>query len=105
MIISKPIVGDDETIKSALAQADPVLLRAIIFQLTGDTSLNAIKLDKQMFLGGYGIMGIMNPEDTARTKASAFNMLRIWRDERRLPPPAPPLSKLREIMELISGAP
>ena len=90
--MSKPIAAttSDETIRRALAQADTLALRAVVYQLTGDEGLASIPTVLTP-RGLTDVPVIANAADEQDIRARALVLLQEIRDGRRdvPPPPAP----------------
>src|SRR5690242_20001362 len=67
-----------EVIADAVEHADPMTLRAVLFQLTGDEEIAATKL--RLFRGGFGNVGLPDPEGVALLRRKAAEFLTRYRD-------------------------
>jgi len=72
--------ASDEEISDAIEFADPMVLRGLLFQLTGDESLAEIQ--PESIDGGrkYAILGIAEASDVALIKAKAVEYLKSYRE-------------------------
>ena len=103
MIIDRRIAGDDETIKRALARADPMILRTLLYQLDGDRSAVDAPLIAMPIYGGALTMAMPDPRYVETIRTKAFEFLKKWRDEERSLPPASSPEALNELMEICAG--
>ena len=73
------LLANDETIDDAVKFADPMALRGLIYQLTGDEELVAMKVEPRPF-GNSEMEMLINESDIdlIRSKAAAF--LKDYRD-------------------------
>ena len=76
-----PHTTDDATIRRALEQADTLALRAVLFHLTGDETLAAIKTEPAP-RGLADVQVIAEPADEEAIRERAFALLRDIRDGR-----------------------
>ncbi len=103
MIIDRRIEGDDETIKKALTQADPLILKTIIFQLEGDTTIRDLPLITVPAMNGAMMVPILSPDYDETVRARAFELLKKWRDEKRAVPPAPTREAIIQLMDICAA--
>ncbi len=74
------LTASDATIADASAYGDPLALRGLLYQLTGDEELLDIEVSS-MLIGGYRqVFFVKDPEDVARIRAKAAAFLRAHRD-------------------------
>ena len=104
MIRPIPPSTDDDTMRRALEQADPLALRAAVMQLTGDESLTAVETTRASGIVG-DVATVADPADEALIRARALGVLQEVRDGLRSVPPPPPPEELRRLMELAVGGP
>jgi 4-hydroxyacetophenone monooxygenase len=71
--------ASDETIEDAVKYADPMVLRGLVYQLTGDESLGETKLD-QVEAGFLTMNMVVDPEEVARIQSKAADFLKSYRD-------------------------
>src|SRR5438045_3691355 len=70
----------DETIEEAVRYADPMVLRGLLYQLTGDESVAATEVAATVV--GFGeIKGLANPADRALLYDKAAAFLKSYRDD------------------------
>lgn len=94
----------DETIERSVAQADPLILRGLLYQLTGDEDMATMPMVREAF--GYSHMDrIANEADVALVQRKTAEFLKGLRDKgvRELDPG--PAERLPRSMALIAGAP
>jgi 4-hydroxyacetophenone monooxygenase len=73
------IRATDEYIDTAVKHADPMVLRGLLYQLTGDEDLADIELGT--FVGGFAEAKVVaREEDVARIQAKAAAFLKSYRD-------------------------
>jgi len=96
--------ASDQQIEQAVAAADPMVLRGLIYQLTGDQDLLDLPLERVQM----GRIEIAKPADdaalaTVRDKAAAF--LKSYRDAGAGPIGQGPAERLPESLALVIGQP
>jgi 4-hydroxyacetophenone monooxygenase len=69
----------DAIIEDALAHADPMLLRGLLYLATGDESLADLELGRQA-VGNFFSACIVDEAEVARIRASAADLLKAYRD-------------------------
>jgi 4-hydroxyacetophenone monooxygenase len=78
------IGASDETIADAVNYADPMVLRGLLYQLTGDEEVRATRAEPMGEAGAYnaagGIMIVPDEADIALLKARAIEFLKAHRD-------------------------
>ena len=99
------LVATDETIDDAVGYADPLVLRGLVYQLTGDEAL-ASQVRVQTVPSGYRSKRVLAEESEValiRGKAAAF--LKACRDAGPGEVALGPRERLRESLSLAAGAP
>lgn len=99
-----PIADDDAAIAAALEEASvPTLLMSMI-HMTGDASLLKGDIRPQgIYLNE--VQGFMSPEDQAKVRAQALEVIKAYRDSGcRLPPP-PSNETINEMMSFLVAEP
>ena len=96
--------ADDATIEDAVKYADPMVLRAILFQLTGDTDLQNIPL-KSALRGYYEYFTPANDEDVAWIRGKAVAFLKKYRDAGAPDIDIGPQDRLPTSISLLYGEP
>lgn len=94
--------ASDEQIESALEHADPMVLRGLVYQLTGDPEL----LDIEVALAGAGFFKVMSPvheEDVATLRRKAAELLKSHRDGGAEEFDLGPAERLGESLQLVYG--
>ena len=92
----------DAEIAAAIAQADPLILRGLIYQLTGDEDLAQMQMERVEF--GYSHMDrIANAEDVAKVQRKAVAFLKDLRDRGVTELDPGPSERLPRALELIAG--
>ncbi len=92
----------DAQIEHALAFADPLALRGLIFQLTGDESLAAVGVRKSRVFFADAFVPA-TPDDTAIIKRKAAEFLKAYRDDGAGPIEPGPLERLPRSLALAAG--
>jgi 4-hydroxyacetophenone monooxygenase len=96
--------ASDETIEDAVAHADAMVLRGLLYQLTGDPEIKGIPL-KIVRMGRIEMFVPATDDDVAliRRKAAAF--LKAYRDSGAGPIEPGPPERIPESMNLVVGNP
>jgi len=99
---SELLTATDQTIDDALQHADPLVLRGLVYQLTGDPELVPIEVDSQNF-GIFESVAVRSDADEKliREKAAAF--LRACRDDGEGEVPLGPVDRLPQSLALTAG--
>ena len=96
--------ASDAAIEDAIGFADPMVLRGLIYQLTGDPALKAIPL-KTVKIGRAEIVSPATDADVALVRRKAADFLKAYRDEGAGPIGHGPQERLAESLALVVGAP
>jgi 4-hydroxyacetophenone monooxygenase len=96
--------ASDAAIEDAVRFADPMVLRGLLYQLTGDPELAAIKTHSIM-RGYYWMAAPVDPEDGERIRRKAVDFLKSYRDAGAGPISKGPEERLPESLELLFGEP
>jgi 4-hydroxyacetophenone monooxygenase len=101
-ISAELLAADDETIREALLQADVMLLRTVMVQLTGDERLRALATRVPETGGSDRVAPptIADPGDQKLVRDVAFDVMKRYRDGTDAPPPPPALDEFRALLEL-----
>ena len=76
---SELLEATDEEIDDAIQHADPMVLRGLLYQLTGDESIAAIESTSS--LRGYAVFpGVAREEDEELLRRKAADFLKGYRD-------------------------
>lgn len=96
--------ASDQQIEDAVQFADPMVLRAILYQLTGDPEVS--RMETKTILRGYyeGVIPA-HDEDTALLRRKAVAFLKGYRDSGAGPIGSGPDERLPASLELLFGAP
>jgi len=100
---SELLEASDATIDDAVQHADPMALRGLLYQLTGDDELRETELTT-MVIGGFRELRMVASEDQAakiRAKAAAF--LKSYRDSGAGELPVGPAQRLPDSLALAVG--
>lgn len=97
------LLASDATIEEAISMADPLLLRGLTYQLTGDPELAATKT-RSARVSISEIMILDSDEDIALIRRKAVEFLKAYRDAGAGPIDLGPADRLSESLNLISGA-
>ncbi len=94
----------DEQIDDAVTYADPMALRGLLYQLTGDESIAATKVGSvRGYVGGNLSVGLTDPADVALLRAKAAQFLKSYRDSGAGPIDPGPLERLPRTLALAGG--
>ncbi len=98
------LAASDEAIEEAMAVADPMVLRGLLYQLTGDHEIAAMEVVDR---GGRGLLPVkgLGREDAAWIRAKAAAFLKAYRDDGAGDLDVGPSDRLPESMELVIGSP
>lgn len=94
--------ASDETIADAIQYADPMVLRALLYQLTGDPELLDIEL-KAVMAGFFEIRIPARAQDVAMIRHKGAEFLKAYRDSGAGPISVGPRERLATSMRLGSG--
>lgn len=97
------LTASDEVIEDAVRYADPMVLRGLLYQLTGDPSLKSVGV--RMVQGGFvevSMPATLEEGEFLRSKAAAF--LKADRDAGAKPSGTGPVERLPESLGLVVGA-
>jgi 4-hydroxyacetophenone monooxygenase len=96
--------SSDEMIEDAMQYASPMVLRGLLYQLTGDPDLVSIPL-KEVFLGFFVGSEPANDEDIARLRRKATEFLIAYRDAGAGPISIGSSERLPTSLSLVVGEP
>ena len=97
------IDASDETIEDAIEHADMLVLRGLLYQLTGDEAVAAIPHDK-VPMGFRGLVpAIVDPEHVAFLRKKAFDFIKAYQAAGAGEVSMGPHDRLRRSMELAIG--
>jgi 4-hydroxyacetophenone monooxygenase len=105
MVRQELLQASDAVIEDALEHVDPLVLRGLLYQLTGDEAVAAVPV--AMVPGGFrGQMpGIVDPDHVGLLRAKAAEFLKAYRDGGAGDCPFGPETRLHRSMELAVGEP
>src|SRR5215831_11421374 len=95
--------ASDETIEDAVKYADPMVLRGLLYQLTGDESIAATKV-AMMTIRNAEIPMVADPSDAALIQSKAAAFLKSYRDQGAGDIPYGPPERLHRSISLALGA-
>ena len=106
-LATKPVTRElreasDETIEAAVQAADPMVLRGLLYQLTGDEEVAATKTDPVEFLF-LEMRFVIDPDELAVLHRKAADLLKAYRDQGSDEVPVGPRRRLRRSLDLVSG--
>lgn len=108
--MSKDILAQDELLRAtdseiidAINYADPMILRGLLYQLTGDDSVINVDVKIHYLSGRREFYYISNPEQAAMIRAKAVDFLRAHRDNGATEISWGPQERLRTTLSLIAG--
>ena len=99
MISQELRIATDETIRAALDQADPMVLRALIFHATGDHSVATIETTRVPGIFA-DVPWVVDPDSLDLLKSRAFDLLRGYRDGTISPPAGKSSERILAAMSL-----
>jgi 4-hydroxyacetophenone monooxygenase len=97
------LAATDEVIEDAVAYADPMVLRGLLYQLTGDAELLGLEL--KAIAAGFPRLGLASEADTALVRRKAAAFLKAYRDAGAGPLSIGPKERLRTSLSLSLGEP
>ncbi len=97
------LAASDADIDAAVQYADPMALRGLLYQLTGDEELRAVQVDMQV-VGVYReLWHVASKDDVALIRAKAAAFLKSYRDAGAGQLPIGPAERLRDSIGLAVG--
>ncbi|MBO0693355.1 MAG: NAD(P)/FAD-dependent oxidoreductase [Acidimicrobiaceae bacterium] len=93
----------DETIVDAVQYADPMVLRGLLYQLTGDEELTTVRLTSGRAGRGNTVQTVADASDVAMIRSKAAEFLRRYRDAGAGDIPPGPPERLRASLGLAVG--
>ena len=96
--------ADDATVEDAIAHAEPMVLRGLLYQLTGDPELAAIAV-KTIHVGRVELKVIADDADIAMLRRKAVDFLTAYRDAGAGPIGYGPPERLPESFGMVIGRP
>ena len=96
------IGATDEQIEDAVTYADPVALRGLLYQLTGDESLLAMALTSVRF-GAADVAALADDSDVEHVQAMAAEFLKAYRDGGAGRDQIGPSKRLPRSLALVAG--
>lgn len=98
------IEASDEVIEDAVGYADPMVLRGLLYQLTGDPELKTVGL-KKVRVGTTEVTSPATEADLAFLRRKAADFLKAYRDSGAGPMGYGPPERLPESLALVVGQP
>ncbi len=98
------LAASDATIEDAVRHGDPMVLRGLLYQLTGDPALKAMAL-KTVTLGLMDSVAPASDDEIAMVRDKAAAFLRAYRDAGAGPIEPGPAERLPESLEMVIGNP
>ena len=99
---SELLTATDETIDDAVKYADPMVLRGLLYQLTGDQSIAATEA-ATITIRNTDLTTVSNPSDLALLQSKAAAFLKSYRDQGAGDVPYGPPERLRRSLSLAAG--
>ena len=94
--------ASDATIEDAVQYADPLVLRGLLYQLTGDESLAPVSVGR--FQAGFmQVAAVTDPADVEMIRSKAVDFLKSYRDSGAGDLPIGPADRLPQSMSLAVG--
>ena len=100
---SELLAADDATIDDAVAYADPMVLRGLLFQLTGDPDLAEMPVTMRVVGGFREMYRLADRADATVVRAKAAAFLKGHRDSGADARPIGPAERLLQSMSLTAG--
>ena len=95
--------ASDATIEDAVQYADPLVLRGILYQLTGDESLASVSVGS--FGAGFvQVAAVTDPADVEMIRSKAADFLKSYRDSGAGDIPIGPADRLPRSVSMAAGA-
>ena len=113
---SELLTATDETIDDVVKYADPMVLRGLLYQLTGDESMAAVQATTAQvrdsepdraskdFALVQSKADVSKPSDLAMIQSKAAAFLKSYRDRGAPDIPCGPPERLRDSLSLVAGA-
>ncbi len=95
--------ASDQQIEESLEYAEPLVLRGLLYQLTGDEELVALELTSGPMGIGSPTFVLANPDDAAMIRRKAADFLKAYRDEGAGPIDIGPRARLPRSLTLVAG--
>ncbi len=99
---SELLTATDETIDDAVKYADPMVLRGLLYQLTGDESIAATEV-ATITIRNVEITSVSKPSDVALIQSKAAAFLKSYRDQGAGDIPYGPPQRLPRSLNLAAG--
>jgi 4-hydroxyacetophenone monooxygenase len=99
------VAATDEQIDDAVGYADPMALRGLLYQLTGDETVAATKVGAVRGYTGGNAVGLTDPDDIALLRERAAAFLKSYRDAGAGPLTIGPAGRLPRSLALAGGVP
>ncbi len=96
--------ASDELIEDAVKYAEPMILRGLLYQLTGDPEVQAIEL-KKVRMGRVEMNVLADDADIAMLRRKAVDFLKAYRDSGAGPIGYGPQERLADSFGLVIGRP
>lgn len=96
--------ANDEMIEDAIGYADPMVLRGLLYQLTGDAELKSMEL-KWTWAGRTQVVSPATPADVEMLRRKGADFLKSYRDAGAGPIDFGPRERLPESLALVVGEP
>lgn len=93
----------DAAIEDAVRYVDPLVLRGVLYQLTGDEDLLDIELTTLLVGGAREMRQVAQAEDIALIRTKAATFLKSYRDSGAGPLPIGPAERYQRSMSLTAG--
>ena len=93
----------DQQIEDALKYAEPLVLRGLLYQLTGDEELVRLEVVPAPRKPGSPAFALADPDDVALIRRKAADFLRTYRDSGAGPIDVGPIERLPRSLALVAG--
>jgi 4-hydroxyacetophenone monooxygenase len=96
--------ASDQEIEESLEYAEPLVLRGLLYQLTGDEELVALELmTSPVMMMTSPSVALANPDDVAMVRRKAADFLKAYRDRGAGPIEIGPRERLPRSLALVTG--
>jgi 4-hydroxyacetophenone monooxygenase len=96
--------ASDEVIEDAVQYADPMVLRGLVYQLTGDPELKALPIERSFAAAAlWETWAPVDQDGVAFLRRKAADFLKAYRDAGAGPMEIGPHERIAESLELITG--
>src|SRR5215831_16557985 len=95
--------ASDEQIEQAVEYAEPLVLRGLLYQLTGDENLVSLEVMPAPRKPGSPSFALVNSDDVTMVRRKAADFLKTYRDRGAGPIDIGPVERLPRSLALVAG--